>query len=640
MKRGVTTVVVGLAAALGAAGLAIAQGAWTTVSKDELQICSPVFGEVQRIEHAWLNSQIASACTNPDSESMIVHCGMLREQLAKSQAADPLDWFYAGNDECEDGDYPCFGPGIFNTPRTGREASVWTTTFVNDAGRPTHVTGDMTLAEAAVEGDRCIAQVWVKKYRAAGGDAPPPVVPPAVVKTNPELTACLEGQATVPEAIAKCDGIFTAMKPEDPSRSPMTIALMQMNAKAGKKTEALRYGDMLATGKTGADAAAMRCTVRMIVKWDLDTALAACNVAGPSNAGALEAAGQIHLLAGRWQAARDSFDAAHKAGGAGQALYLRGLASAGLGKMGEALKDMADGEAASPGTAQAYDRDGYSLAAVSAGKPLVGPEAFVPVAPVVAAPVVAAPVAPPAPVVAAALPPAPTLVSQQAAETPPPASVPTPQPVAAAPPPPPPPELPRFDPDGPRPAYVMALSPVAIQACEDDVRALQEASKSWKGTIDEISLKLGMLQRTIYAGRCAGHPHATNLYASAERIIADTAPRAATAPTTAADTTPVVTDCIEPVPVGGAGNTGNMSVFRNTCVHPVMVAYCNVAPATGSWAEQFACETRSSIALVSIPANAMSPVVFGRQINHLACRTPALPVASYAPASGLTGYCK
>jgi hypothetical protein len=186
----------------------------------------------------------------------------------------------------------------------------------------------------------------------------------------------------------------------------------------------------------------------------------------------------------------------------------------------------------------------------------------------------------------------------------------------------------------------MALSPVAIQACEDDVRALQEASKAWKGTIDEISLKLGMLQRTIYAGRCAGHPQAANLFASAERIIADTAPRAATAPTTAADTTPVVTDCIEPVPVGGTGNTANMSVFRNTCVHPVMVAYCNVAPATGSWAEQFACETRSSIALVSIPANATSPVVFGRQINHLACRTPALPVASYAPASGLTGYCK
>ena len=199
--------------------------------------------------------------------------------------------------------------------------------------------------------------------------------------------------------------------------------------------------------------------------------------------------------------------------------------------------------------------------------------------------------------------------------------------------------MPRFDPDGPRPPSP-ALSEIAAQTCENDIVALQADARNWHATVDEISLKLGMFQRTLYSSRCAGHPQAANQVVSAERLIQDALPRAATVQTVASQTSPPVTDCLEPIPVGDPRNTTDMSIFRNTCAFPIMLTYCNVAPVTGSWAETFACESRSSVALVNLPASGSAPAVFGRQINHLACKAPALPVASYTPASGLSGYCK
>lgn len=622
--KGVRVGGVGLIAVLGLVGLSMAQTPWTTVTKTDLQICAPVFAEVHRIAIAEAASETGAVCAESSAAFDAAKCTAARDRLAVSRAADPFEWFYAGNDVCEAGaSLPCFGPSIYNTPRTGRDATVWTTTFVNDAARPTHITSEMSLAQAAAEGDRCIAQVWVKKYRAAGGNAPPPalVAPPSPVR-NPDLAMCSDGGKATPERLSTCGALLTDMKPGSADHGPLAIAMMNMQVDAGNPAEALRYGDMVALGRPEADAAMTRCAVRVIVKWDLDAGLAVCRSLGDSNAPALEASGQIHLLAGRWQDAWTAFDASYRVGQAGQALYLRGLAAAGLGRMGDALKDMADGEAKAPGTAQAYDRDGFSLAAVSQGKPLVPPEAFAAIAP-------ASPGPPPAP--------APALVVQQAAVVPPFVETPLPPPPPAA--SPPPPAAPRFDPDGPR-SEALPLSAVATQQCEDDMRALQGDSRNWQGTVDEVSLKLGMLQRTLYSSRCAGHPQAINQVASAERLILDAEPRASAVQTAASQTTPAVTDCLEAIPIGDPRNPSDSSIFRNTCGFSIMLTYCNVAPAPGSWAEAFACETRSRIALVSIPASGSTPAVFGRQINHLACKAPALPVASYSPASGLTGYCK
>lgn len=475
------------------------------------------------------------------------------------------------------------------------------------------------------------------------------------VPSRVDINACID--ASVPDAtqLAQCGKIFSSLQTSDPDYGALAIALMQAHADAGQRADALRYGDMLAASKTGPDVLVTTCVVRVIVKWDLQTALKACTDAGPTNAAALEARGQINLLAGKWTDAWTDFDAAYKRDGAGQALYLRGLAAAAQGRMGEGLKDMADGEAKAPGTAQRYERDGYTLTAVSAGKPLAPAEAFAVAAPaaqqgkpqqpgiVVAQPAPASSQPKPqqpgivvaTPSTSASVPAAPTPVAVPPKPQQPGVVAATPNsadPVATASPP-------RFDPDAPM-GTLKALTGGQIAACEDDVRALGEASKTWQATPDEAAMKLGMMQRTVYAGRCAGHPEAATLIANAERAILDAAPRAAAATTTAEQTTPVVTDCLEPVPVGAARNMTNSSVFKNSCAYPVTVAYCNITPVKGSWATSFACETKTSIALMTVPASSSAPAVFGREINHFACKAPAMPVATYTPGGGLQGFCK
>lgn len=596
--------------ALAAAGLAIAQGAWTTVSRVDLEVCRPVFAQVHAAEHAYIQAEIDRYCRRGSQYFDDRNCQTAQAWMAESRVRDPVDWYFEGNGSCEGSDYPCFGPALFNDPRTGEEARRWIGYFEDAAADASPITPDMELGEAARIGDNCIAKVWVGKYRGGATPAPAPlapaplvaapVAPPAPTPSAPDadVAACVDGGDVARRKIGACADLFAALVPGSENYASLAIALMQMYADAGQRPDALRYGDLLAASLSGAEARMTRCVVRVIVKWDLDTALAECTALGPSHAAALEARGQVHLLAGRWQEAWSDFDAAWRLGGAGQALYLRGIAAAAQGRMAEALKDMADGEAKAPGTAQAYDHDGYSIAAVSKGLPLAPPEAFAKAAP-------AAGSAPPQ--AAAATPPAPSAMT-------------------------------RFDPDM-RPAAA-PLGPEQAKACEDDVRTLQTASAGWRGTVDEISLKLAMAQRTLYATRCAGHPSAASLIAGAERVIADTGPRAALAETSPDQTTPVATDCLEPVPLGAAGVASASSVFRNTCSYPVAAMFCNIAPANGSWAAMFACETPGSLGLVSVPANGAASAVFGRQVNHFACRAPALPVASYSPDSGISGFCK
>lgn len=464
-----------------------------------------------------------------------------------------------------------------------------------------------------------------------------------VPQSRADVTACIDAGRPVGEQLTRCEAAFATLAPSDPDYGALAIALMQTHADAGRRGYALRYGDLLAASKTGPDILVTQCIVRVIVKWDLETGRKTCTDVGGKNAAALEARGQINLLAGKWEDAWTDFDAAFKIDGAGQALYLRGLAAAAQSRMGEGLKDMADGEAKAPGSAQSYERDGYTLTAVSAGKPLAPPEAFAVVAkapvPAQVKPqqpgiVVATPAAPAAkpqqPGIVVATPVAPAAKPQQPGIV---AAMPNSSASAAA-----SPAL-RFEPDAPMGA-LKALTAGQIEACESDVRALQDESRAWKGSADEAAMKLGMMQRTIYAGRCAGHPQAATLVANAEQAIRDAAPRAATATTTAEQTTPVVTDCLEPVPVGAARNMTNSSVFKNACTYPVTVAFCNITPVRGSWAETFACETKTSIALMTVPASSSAPAVFGREINHFACKAPAMPVATYTPGGGLQGFCK
>ena len=66
--------------------------------------------------------------------------------MAESSVEDPLDWFFKGNDRCEGGDYPCFGPALYNDPRTGEDARYWIASFEDSAASTKTITPGMSAA--------------------------------------------------------------------------------------------------------------------------------------------------------------------------------------------------------------------------------------------------------------------------------------------------------------------------------------------------------------------------------------------------------------------------------------------------------------------------------------------------------------
>ncbi len=116
-----------------------------------------------------------------------------------------------------------------------------------------------------------------------------------------DINACIDASGPDAARLAQCGKVLSNLQTSDPDYGALAIALMQAHADAGRRGDALRYGDMLAASKTGPDVLITTCVVRVIVKWDLQTALKICRDAGPTNAAALEARGQINLLAGNWK---------------------------------------------------------------------------------------------------------------------------------------------------------------------------------------------------------------------------------------------------------------------------------------------------------------------------------------------------
>ena len=638
MKWRLAAAITGAASALAVTGLAIAQSSWVTVTHADVQICRPIFKEAHRLQQEFLLDEIDQTCARGASTYDAELCSATRDFLKSTRAVDDVDWFMTGNETCSDTSaYPCFGPSVYNQPRTGRDAQRAIAQFRDEASRQAKVTADMDFVDAAAEGDRCISQAWVAKYDAAasGGSGKPQVnnqTPPAsgggktsggnkqargggkdpVAPTSPsgrgvsavaqaDVDACIDGKST-PQM---CSALLDRLKPGDPSFVDVALSLMASEIDAGRPVAAIGYGDMIADQRSGADAELVRCTVRVLAKWDLDAGLMSCNAAGvEDDARVMELRGQIHLLAGRWSEGWKDFDAAYNAEGEMQPLFLRGLSAAALGRMRDAQRDMDEAEENAPGTTQAFADLGYSLAAVKLGKPLAPPEAFGAIGAVAA--------------VDPASPRPPTV-------SPPPAA-------ARA-------GVVKFAPDAPR-GQIAPLTAARVAECDEALRVMKTESQGWKGTPEEIALRSGMMQRTLFAGRCAGHAQAASLFADGERTIAVSASSAASAFTDAADTTPAQIDCVEPMVPTDPRNTTGTTALRNSCNFAVYVAYCNVSPAKGSWAEMFTCTTKSALALDVIPPNGATPAVFGREVQHFACRKPAMPVLTYVAGKGLDGFCK
>ncbi len=629
MKWRLAAAVAGAVGAVAAAGLAIAQGTWVTVSVADVQMCRPIFAEVHRLEQEFLLDEIDVRCARGTSTYNSEVCSAARDLLQSTRQVDDVEWFMTGNDMCDNGSpYPCYGAAFFNTPRKGSEAQSIITAIRQYAAMQARIQPDMDFMSAAPVGDSCIAQVWVAKYDGVpvggqgvaqggksngpmagskiqrGGQSAAPAPEPAPAPTSgvsqAALDDCIDGVSTM----QACSSMLTRLSPTDPSYTDLALALMVREMEAGRPVAAIGYGDMIAAQRRGPDAELVRCTVRVLAKWDLNAALDACNEAGVDDPGVLELRGQIHLLAGRWEEAWQDFNTAYEEGGAVQSLYLRGLASVGKGRLSEARKDIAQAEADAPGTTEAFEADGYSMAAVRPRKPLAPPEAFAPMNPPAVDPAV---VQPPR-----ATPPAPSAPRVGAV---------------------------KFAPDAPR-GQLAPLTSARAAECDQAMRAAQTESRTWKGTPEEKALRLGLIQRTLFDGRCAAHAQAPAMVADAERQIAISAASAASAYTSSSDASPDAIDCVEPMIPSDPRNTTGSPALRNSCAYPVTVAYCNVSPVKGSWADMFACGTTAALGLDVIPANSATPAVFGREVQHFACRAPAGPVLTYDKARGLDGFCK
>ncbi|WP_284359966.1 hypothetical protein [Candidatus Phycosocius spiralis] len=58
-----------------------------------------------------------------------------------------------------------------------------------------------------------------------------------------------------------------------------------------------------------------------------------------------------------------------------------------------------------------------------------------------------------------------------------------------------------------------------IAACTKEATQLQLSSQKWSGNVNDISARLGLMQRDLFQGRCAGHPEAAAYIAGANKMI-------------------------------------------------------------------------------------------------------------------------
>jgi hypothetical protein len=293
----------------------------------------------------------------------------------------------------------------------------------------------------------------------------------------------------------------------------------------------------------------------------------------------LELRGRIHMLAGRYQDAYADFDAALAVGDNPPALYLRGLALAGLGKTSEAVKDLAKAEEAKLGIAAAYEAWGYTLAATASGKPLVDPSALDG-----ALDGAMDASAKPQPSSSAE---APAARPEKEAATPvkAAASVSTPSaPKTQSP----------GQPPGPPPPLKPTATPTILVA--DDVPRITGAT-----------------------------------------LVSAVAGSAVSAP---GETTPPATACIRPLQQSEAGNPVGADAFRNTCDYPVRFTFCVSQPAIGTDIDVFACGKDARFRTDTIAAQGIQRAEVARQITYFACRSPSLPEVAYTDARGLEGYCR
>lgn len=63
------------------------------------------------------------------------------------------------------------------------------------------------------------------------------------------------------------------------------------------------------------------------------------------------------------------------------------------------------------------------------------------------------------------------------------------------------------------------LSPQQVTTCSEEIKNKQIESQSWGGNVDDVAARLGQFQKSLFEGRCAGHPEAQAYLAGANKMI-------------------------------------------------------------------------------------------------------------------------
>lgn len=180
-----------------AAGIALAQGTWPQLTLSDLAGCKTVIAQAHQKQFAYIEAGLPDYCSPAGKWSNAESCKNQRDWLAETKAQDDLAWYFKGNGHCEGSDYPCFGPQLFNDVRSGEDAVYWSGRFEEMAAEGVTITPDMTFDQAAYKSDNCLAGLWVKKFKAAGGAPVKPTaatVTPAPPPPTPTTDASFQSQ--------------------------------------------------------------------------------------------------------------------------------------------------------------------------------------------------------------------------------------------------------------------------------------------------------------------------------------------------------------------------------------------------------------------------------------------------------------
>jgi hypothetical protein len=63
------------------------------------------------------------------------------------------------------------------------------------------------------------------------------------------------------------------------------------------------------------------------------------------------------------------------------------------------------------------------------------------------------------------------------------------------------------------------FSPQQVASCSEEIKNKQIESQSWGGDVNDVAARLGQFQKSLFEGRCAGHPEAQAYIAGAIKML-------------------------------------------------------------------------------------------------------------------------